>query len=163
MAYDHFSYFAQIAAKLPEIGSEKFLKASSPNQLEGLISNNSGLTGFVLVACSEAESKLSDSGNTAIFENPKFEFIILHPTTQDDNTTIFDAFNNCKNICKRIITRLFRDSSKGINSVPLQSLMPDSIQFDAVGPVANTWYGYLAAFTLKEPYNYTFNPEEWNE
>ncbi len=163
MAYDHFKYFEQIAAKLPEIGAEKFLKASDSKQLEGLINSNSGLAGFILVACSEAESKLSDSGNTAFFENPKFEFIVLHPTSQDDSSTIFEAFDECKKICKRIVSRLFRDSYKGMDDIPLQSLMPETIQYDAVGPIVNTWYGYLTAFTLKQPYNYRFNPDEWNE
>lgn len=162
MAYDHFTYFEKIAKAIPEIGAKKFLKASTPRELEGLLNSNSGLSKFILVACCEDESKLLDAENEAVFQDNKFEFMILHPTTQDNHKTIFTAFESCKNICNRIISRLFYDSKNG-RDIPIQALLPNQIQFDNVGPIASTWYGVIVAFTLREPYYYKYNPKDWNE
>jgi hypothetical protein len=162
MAYDHFAYFSKLAKALPEIGQKKFLKASTPAQLEGLLSNNSSLSGFILIACAKAESKFFESGNEAVFKNNKFEFMVLHPTAQGNSNTIFEAFDNCENLCDRIVSRLFRDAKIG-QDIPLQSLIPELIQYDNVGPVADTWYGVLVTFTLRKPHKYTFNKKEWNE
>ena len=162
MDYNHVEYMRNIATRLKSIqhveGDETqkhFFRVSSITNMEELIQNITGLSGYALVVEDMRMGRFIDNDSENLLDNQSNVFMLLKQADIVDAESRQKAISDCETECMKIIAKMFSDwrddnRPKTIKT-GLKNLDRNSFYYQTVGPVADNFYGVMYTFNIAPP------------
>jgi len=162
--YNHFQYTEALARKLKAISHSdskcRYFRATGQSKLQDLYNNMSSINGCIMIA---VDGKIIDfelNSTDSLIVGPQYGIVIVLPTQSSDESTVFNAQEEAKNIMLQCIFKMLQDARRYQNGC--DNIDFSSLQIDGFGPIADLFYGVELSFKMKEGQNYELNPEMWN-
>ena len=102
----------------------------------------------------------------ALSDNPKdsvnFGFAVVKAVDNrtDNYTDVENALSACHDICRQIISKMWKDAKR--QDTIVQSIDLNTVTYEKVGPVFDNCYGYRVSGSIIAKADIYFNTAEWN-
>ena len=165
MAYSNIVFqFSQIAKSLKELAHTEehhaFSRVGSLRDMDEFLSQLNFITGAQLVFVDSDSGRLDDSSKSDnLMDKSFYTFCVLKKVSSGDYDESQSVKADCRLIVKKILSKLFyfkRHRSNGFGD-----LERSSIYYDAVGPIAQGYYGTMVSFNINAPAGIIFNNDDW--
>jgi hypothetical protein len=163
--YNHITFMEEVASTLKDLlhtqKKKRFFISTGLMSMEGIMANLPTASLPCLIAEDNSEERLSDNISDNILSHPFYTFYILYPAPPGNDQKIMEARQNARITAKKVLSRMLNkkfDPELGLDMVDY-----NSIRILGVGPIADNAHGVMVTFTLVQPAEINYNPEDWND
>ncbi len=162
--FNFVPYFRTLAVNLKELqhtdADKHFHRISSLPEMEEFLSSLSNLQGFQLIVLNKPSGRLDDASvSDNLLDRQFYTYYILKVATHGDYDEAEQARADCNAVARKIMSKMFIDKRNVVNG--LLNLDRSSFYYDAIGPIAHGYIGFMCSFTLYNPAGIAYNEDDW--
>jgi hypothetical protein len=171
--YNHVTYMRAIATKLKRIqhvegddSQKHFFRVSSLANMEELIQNLTGVSGYALVVEDMRMGRFIDNDSENLLDNQSRVFMLIKQVNNADAASRENAIKDCETECMKIFAKMFvdrRNDYKFSLKTGLRNLDRNSIYYQTVGPLGDNMHGMMYTFNIMPALNseLVYDENEW--
>jgi hypothetical protein len=145
-----------------------FFRVSSIANMEELIQNLTGISGYNMVVEDMRLGKFIDNASNNILDNQSNVFMLLKQVDNVDAASREQVIKDCRTECMKIWAKMKHDrlnDQKG-NVQPktgLRNLDLNSVYYQTVGPLGDNFHGMMYSFNIAPPLaaELVYNENDW--
>jgi|GEM_PF-2362371 len=172
VSFDFDSYMESLAEKLVDIShdtsskkTDRFHRCSGITNLEEILQNITSISGMQLIIQDNLAGGFSDGKSNNVQETPYYNYFLLKKAKAGSMPERKAAVNACKAAMKKILARMRYDKLRDMNFQNTGLLYFDinTVRYDTIGPLADSYFGVWCSFTLTEPALLNINRADWTD
>jgi hypothetical protein len=167
---DFAAYIETLAISSKDIGHSEtnraFYRAAHPMQMDEVIQGLGGKFEKAVVVFTDQQGRFEATNRDQIRDRNYYSFAIIGYSKIADYSDADTVKEACMAIARKFMSKIKYDAlqeAKGIDGIGLRFIDWNSVNHQAIGPIADNCYGAHWSFTIIESTGLIYEAEDWDE